>query len=134
MDERMKEHAKKYVTPVMGVMDETGVTGVTLGQKDPELQEDTEGGVTLDLPISDYSSMSYGYDGVSDTGDTGVTGVTGKYQQGPPPLIPLTAPDCLPPPCAHPETRAQRMEDGSTLVRCTTCHRVVRVTAPDRRD
>ena len=36
------------------------------------------------------------------------------------------------PPCLHAETRAQRIEDGSILVRCATCHRVVRVTDPER--
>ena len=44
----------------------------------------------------------------------------------------VAAPDCLPPPCAHPETRAESMADGSTLIRCLTClYRQVR--APERR-
>ena len=36
--------------------------------------------------------------------------------------------------CPHRETRANRMPDGSTLVHCTTCHRIVGVTPlPERR-
>ena len=47
----------------------------------------------------------------------------------------VAPPDCLPPPCTHPETTTKRMEDGSTLVRCKACRRIVRVTvSPERRE
>ena len=39
--------------------------------------------------------------------------------------------DCLPPPCAHAETQAEALLDGSAMVRCTACRRIVRVTAPE---
>jgi len=31
------------------------------------------------------------------------------------------------PHCGHPETAEEHMSDGSALVRCTACHRVVQV-------
>ena len=72
---------------------------------------------------------------------TGNTGNSGNSPQDPPALAVTgsyalngAAPDCLPPPCTHPETRTECMEDGSTLVRCLTCRRIVQVTtAPERR-
>jgi hypothetical protein len=61
-----------------------------------------------------------------------VYGFTGFTETTPLSNSPLgSSPDCLPPPCAHPETRTERMEDGSTLVRCTAC-RYRQVTAPER--
>jgi hypothetical protein len=55
----------------------------------------------------------------------------------------LGPPDCLPPaasllengtapPCTHPKTRTERMEDGSILTRCLTC-RYRQVITPERR-
>jgi hypothetical protein len=111
------------VTPV------TSVTPVTIVQNEQALQERyrgiTGGGITLVQLFTPDGSIVY-------KGDMGVvTGVTPTVRDNGVSSL-VETPDCLPPPCAHPETRTERMEDGSTLVRCLTC-RYRHVTPPERR-
>ena len=132
--EREREHeGVTWVTPVTGVM---SVTGVTLGHNNPDTAPEsvtealqrytpvTGGGVTLSETLTPEKDETYSNDMAS------VTGVTPPV--APKGVFPVVAPDCLPPPCAHPATRTETMDDGSTLVRCLAC-RYRQVIAPERR-
>jgi hypothetical protein len=114
-----------------------GVTPVTLGQKGTnESPRNTStsvtGGVTGVTPPPCYACdvSNSGKDETYSNDMASVTGVTpySKHED----MSPLGGhPACLPPaasvplngtapPCAHPETRMERMEDGSILTRCLT--------------
>jgi hypothetical protein len=159
--EREREREQEGVTPVTPVTGVTPVTSVTLGQNNLDTASKsvtgalqrytpvTGGGVTLFETLTPEKDETY------SNGRASVTGVTPPVRQNdvsrddlPYPrdkaeetgaALPetlgsafLAGPDCLPPPCAHPETRTETMGDGSTLIRCTTC-RYRQVVTPERR-
>jgi hypothetical protein len=107
----------------------TGLTGLTEAS-----DAVTSDNAPLSPPSPDASDSP-------DTSDASVSPVvtrntllTPAFTLSPLNLSPL---DCLPssngtaPPCPHPETRTETMEDGSTLIRCTTC-RYRQVLSPER--
>jgi hypothetical protein len=126
-------------TPSTGATEPTGATGATgspdLKSKTYEESKDSaaggeeardpEGSEVPEAPVDpgdpvDRVVTDVGVDArVSSCGDGNLS-----------PLV--STPDCLPPPCAHPETRTETMLDGSTLIRCLTC-RYLHVTPAERK-
>ena len=92
---------------------------------------------TSDLKTKTYEDggqMGSDESGLSEGSGVSVDGVVTGGLSPPDPLTPLPVSDCLPPPCAHPETRTETMDDGSTLARCLTpACRYSRATSPEKR-